>query len=136
MSTEFLEFLVEEWKKLEEVEHVSDLFYNDRYDEVDAIIKEIDYSQFYQYMEAGKKVAVSKIPAEYMITSAIYFSGNESYADNEILDDYAEYADKLYSYGTKGACIGKVLLEDDVINEFHSIKELVETGEKYLNEEY
>lgn len=135
MSKEFLEFLVKEWKRLEDEEHVSDLFNNGRYNEVDAIIAGIDYSEFYEYMEAGEKVAVSKIPAEYMLVSVVYFSGNEEYTDDDILDDYEEYANNLYEYGERGERIGEALLSGEIINGFGSIEELVQAGEEYLNEE-
>ncbi len=135
MSKEFLEFLVKEWKRLEDEEHVSDLFNNGRDDEVNAIIEGIDYSEFYKYMEAEEGVEVSEIPEEYILTSAIYFSGNERYPDNDILDDYEEYADKLCGCGEKAKRIGKALFSGEVINGFDSIEELVEAGEGYLNEE-
>lgn len=135
MSIEFLEFLVKEWKRLEDEEHVSDLFNNGRDDEVNAIIEGIDYSEFYKYMKAGEGVEVSEIPEEYILTSAIYFSGNERYPDNDILDDYEEYADKLCGCGEKAKRIGKALLSGEVINGFDSIEELVQAGEEYLDEE-
>lgn len=86
-------------------------------------------------MEAGEKVAVSKIPAEYMLVSVVYFSGNEEYTDDDILDDYEEYANNLYEYGEKGERIGEALLSGEIINGFDSIEELVQAGEEYLNEE-
>lgn len=135
MSKEFLEFLLKEWKRLEEVEHVSDLFNNDRYNEVDAIIAEIDYSDFYEYMRTGERLTVSEIPAEYILTSAIYFSGNKAYSDDDIMEAYQEYANAIYGYGKKGEYIGVALASGEIINGYDSIKELVEAGKEYLKDD-
>lgn len=136
MSIEFLELLLKEWKRMEEVGHASDLINNGQYSELDAIVNGIDYSQFYEYMESSKKkMQVSEIPAEYILVSAIYFSGNEEYADNDIMEDYQEYAGILYHYGEAGKKMGCALLNGEIINGFSSIQELIQVGEEYLNKE-
>lgn len=136
MSTEFLEFLNKELEKLEKEEHVSDLLNNGRYDELDVVISEIDYEQFYKYMESEEEnMEVSEIPVEYGLVHAIYLSGNENYGDDEVMEDYKEYAYFLYNYGDAGACIGSALLHGDYICKYDSIRDLVEAGKKYLEKD-
>lgn len=133
---EFIKFLNGEFERLEKVEHVSDLLNNGQYDKLNAVISKIDYSHFYKFMESTKiGILVNDILKEYGLTSAIYFSGNKKYDDNEITEFYEEYAEMLYSYGEVGKCIGTALMRGETINGFDSIKELIEVGKKYLKED-
>lgn len=133
---EFIKFLNGEFERLEKVEHVSDLLNNGQYDKLKAVISKIDYSHFYKFMQnTNIGIPVSEILEEYGLVSAIYFSGNKKYDDNEITGFYEDYVKMLYNYGEVGKCIGAALMGGETINGFDSIKELIEIGKKYLEED-
>ncbi|MBO5478866.1 MAG: hypothetical protein J6A04_04055 [Clostridia bacterium] len=131
----FLELLVEELKRLEEVEHVSDLAENGRYEEVDAVVAEIDYSALNEYMEneEHEQLDISDIPEQYVLTFAIYLSGSE-YAETDIMEEWEDLTDALEKCGTAGEDLAETL-SNYYINGFDTFAELIAGDESDDEEE-
>lgn len=127
---EFLEILAKELKRLEEVEHVSDLANNGRYAEVDAIVVDIDYSALNEYMEqcdGDGDLEVSEIPGAKYLAFAIYLSGSD-YDECDVMAYWQDLQNVLLDCGEAGSKIYSTM-SCDCINAF-------DTFEKLLNCEY
>lgn len=135
--SEFLEVLVKELERLEQVEHISDLANNGRYAEVDAVVAEIDYSALEEYMDEvdgdGDLFAETGIPESYVLTFAIYLFGSD-YNEYDVLEDWEDLQTALRDCGDVGNAIAAGM-EDYYINHFDTFEELVQAGEEYLKEE-
>lgn len=124
---QFLEILVKELERLENVEHVSDLANNGRCAEVDAVVAEIEYSALEEYMDEvddkGDLSVKTDIPEPYVLTFVIYLSGSE-YDEVEVMKDWGELQEALYGCGDVGNVIANKL-EYNYINAFGTFEELV-----------
>ena len=108
-KAKFIKKLVEELKRLEEVEHVSDFANAGLYEEVDAIISEINYYILEDYMERDddeyfEKLRADDIPKQYVLTFTIYLFGS-GYKETDILIDWDKFSAYLYASGRVGKVI-------------------------------
>lgn len=123
---EFLENLEKEMKRLEEVEHVSDLANNWRCSEVDAIVADIDYSALDEYMEECNgegDLEVSEIPGGRYLAFAIYLSGSD-YDECDVMEDWQDLQYALRDCGEAGNAIADTL-NYDAVNAFNTFEELL-----------
>ena len=104
----FLKLLVDQLKRLEEVEHISELAENGQYEKVDAIIAETDYTSLQQYYESAnfKSVDITEIPKEYVLTFAIYLSGSK-YDEMDIVSTWEEFQASIEYHGNIGLRIAE-----------------------------
>ena len=126
LKEKFLEILEKELKRLEEVEHVSDLANNGRYTEVDAIVAEIDYSALDEYMEECNgegDLEVSEIPDGRYLAFAIYLSGSD-YEEWDVMAYRDEFQEVLLDCGKAGKEIFSTL-SCDSINAFDTFEKLL-----------
>lgn len=126
-KNEFLEVLVKELERLEKVEHVSDLANNGRYEEVDAVVAEIDYSALEVYMDEvngeGDLSAKTDIPEAYVLTFAIYLSGSP-YDEMDVLESWEDLQTALTDCGDVGNAIADTMTSE-CLNNFETFEELV-----------
>ena len=64
---EFLAVLIDELKRLEEEEHISEFAEKGNYDKVDEIVEKVDYDFMQEYMlaEEFEQIGSSEIPDKY-----------------------------------------------------------------------
>lgn len=126
---EFLNILLPELERLENVEHVSDLANAGRYEEVDVIIGEIDYSSLNEYIEGEYEyLDIFDIPEQHVLTFAIYLSGSE-YDEMCIMDNWEDLRDVLLECGNAGRALAASMSRDHYLNDFYTFAELVSAGE-------
>lgn len=126
---EFIKLLEEELKRLEEVEHISDLANNGRYKEVDVVLGEIDYSILEEYMDSEEfePLEMSDISKQYVVTFAIYLSGS-NYDECDVMDeDWSDLCDALEETNDVGKAIAEYVISN-CINTCGTFAELM--GEK------
>lgn len=122
---EFLEILEKELERLEEVEHVSDLANNGRYEEVDAIVAGIDYSALNEYMEDCdcNGIKKSEIPGGRYLAFVIYLSGSD-YNECEVMEYWGDLQEALYDCGEAGEAIASTM-NHNYVNAFNTFEELL-----------
>lgn len=112
-KTEFLEVLGKELERLETVEHVSDLVNNGRYDEVEDILRHINYTPLEEYLDEcddDGDLKISEIPEGRYLTFIIYMygSGCDPIVIMEI-ESYSDLTKVLYDCGEAAAAIASVM---------------------------
>lgn len=133
-KNEFLEVLIPELKRIEEVEHLRDLARNGWYDEAQAVLDGVDYSSLAQYYKAaiGKKeqlLTVADIPQEYLVTFTLYLYGSQHYNEADVMRNWKELSIAVAKQGKEGAIIAKKM-NDCYLTWFETIDELMEPYEE------
>lgn len=130
-KSEFLENLAKELERLEEVEHVSDLANNGHYEEVDAIVAEIDYLAWEKYMDSlnghHANLEISEIPGKRYLAFVIYLFGSK-YDECYVMRNWRHLKEAVRGCGKAGAAIATTM-EDHYIYTFNTFKGLVEGRE-------
>lgn len=126
-KSQFIKKLVNELERLETVERLSQLAQHYCYEEVDEVVKDINYSIVDQYTESDrfKKLNVSDIPKQYILTFAIYLYGCRKHDENELMGNWGiELQRLLYDYGDVGKAIANSMAECD-ISAYESFENLI-----------
>ena len=135
---EFLDVLIPELRRLEEVEHLRDLARNGRYDEAQEVLYKVKYSSLIKYCktdnEEDQLLEVTDIPQEYLVTFILYLLGNKRYNENDIMRDWAEFQAAVGEQGEDGAIIAEKM-NHYYLNNFGTIADLMEPDYEEEDEE-
>ena len=130
---EFLDVLIPELRRLEEVEHLTELAEEGRYDEVGAIVGGIDYSQMDKYMDCvdegdEEAIDITEIPSEYMRAYLLYLWGSE-YDETEVMKCWKELQYVLATFGSMWK-VSAEKMNHQCLTDFFSLEELFTPDEE------